>query len=153
MLTPKVKERFAIFTKKAAGQFTNDLVKQRLQKALDKDVEEPAEEIEFEESDPKREIHTTQEELEGYFIVKTICREVIDPKRIAIRDTLSYCGILFDDNNRKPICRLHFNTAQEYIVVFDEQKKGTKVFIDSLDDIVDSSERIKAVVSHYANSG
>ena len=45
---------------------------------------------------------TTDDEVEGYNIVKAICREVVDVKRIAIRDTKSYCGILLDNNNASP---------------------------------------------------
>jgi len=29
------------------------------------------------------------------------------------------------DNNRKPLCRLHFNTSQKYLGVFDSEKTKT----------------------------
>jgi hypothetical protein len=70
---------------------------------------------------------TTEEELEGYYIVKSILRDKIDPSRIVHRDTISYMGILLDDNNRKPICRLLFNSDKaKYIVLFDKDKKQEK---------------------------
>lgn len=59
-----------------------------------------------------------------------------------MRDTKSYCGILFDDNNRKPICRLHFNMPQKSISLFT-QKEEEKIQIDSVDDIFKYSERLK----------
>lgn len=59
----------------------------------------------------------------------------MDVRRIVARDTQSYFGILLDDNNRKPLCRLHFNTKQKYIGIFDAEKNETRHPIDSLDDI------------------
>jgi hypothetical protein len=40
-----------------------------------------------------------------------------------MRDNQSYCGILLDDNNRKPICRLHFNTKNKQVSFFDTGKE------------------------------
>ncbi|MEE0935313.1 MAG: type I restriction enzyme HsdR N-terminal domain-containing protein [Methanobrevibacter sp.] len=54
-------------------------------------------------------IITTEEEREGFYIVRAILSEIIDTSRVTMRDRISYCGILFDDNNRYPICRLYFN--------------------------------------------
>lgn len=68
-------------------------------------------------------IVTTEMEIEGFHIIKSIIRKVIEPQRITFRDTQSYLGILIDDNNRKPICRLHFNRSQLYIGMFDGEKK------------------------------
>jgi hypothetical protein len=37
-----------------------------------------------------------------------------------MRDAKSYCAILFDHNNRRPICRLLFNEpSNKSIVLFD----------------------------------
>ena len=48
-----------------------------------------------------------------------------------MRDVQSYCGILLDDNNRKPICRLHFNGSKKYVTLFDVEG-GERVDIVSL---------------------
>jgi hypothetical protein len=153
-LMPNVRERFTIFTAKAAKQFTNELVSDRLKSALEQETEPPLVEEEEQvaelERAAKRKVSTTQEELEGFFAIKLIARSVVDSKRIAIRDTLSYCGILFDDNNRKPICRLHFNRPQKYLGIFDDQKKETRNAIDSVDDIFNYSDQITAIVTHYS---
>ena len=66
-----------------------------------------------EEKDAK--IITTEEEIQGYYIVKAILASTIDLNRIVMRDAQSYCAILCDNNNRRPICRLHFNTKQKYL--------------------------------------
>ncbi len=150
------RERFSVFVASAIKQFKNELISQRLQTALEQEDSPlpPVEESDLKEEDKeepsnKREIHTTQEELEAYFIVKTIVRKVIDPKRVAIRDTLSYCSVLFDDNNRKPICRLRFNRTQKYLGVIDENKKETRQPIDDLEDIYKFADNLRNVALNY----
>ncbi len=69
------------------------------------------------------EIETTLEEVEGYNIVRSIGAEVVSPKRIVMRDSKSYCAILLDDNNRKPIARLRFNSpTTKHLGTFDSEK-------------------------------
>ncbi len=65
-----------------------------------------------------------------------------------MRDTKSYCGILLDDNNRKPICRLHFNYSQKYLGLFTD-KKEERVKIENLEDIFKFADQIKSSISEY----
>jgi len=58
-------------------------------------------------------------------------------------------GILLDDNNRKPICRLHFNRKQKYLGVFDEHKKERQEPIESLNDIYNFADALKATAQRY----
>lgn len=95
-------------------------------------------------------VATTLEELEGFHIVKAIVRCVLDAKRIVMRDTQSYCGVLVDDNNRKPICRLHFNRSQKYLGLFDEAKNEIRHPVSCLDDIYQFSEQLKTAAAYYA---
>ena len=152
MLTPKVKETFTVLTKKATTQFLNNQINERLKSAitgsLDKNNESNEEKV-LTENVNEIEVQTTEDEIEGYYIVKAIIRTVIDPNRIAHRDTKSYFGIIIDDNNRKPICRLHFNRTQKYIGLFDGDKNETRHPIDSIDNIYDFSEQLKTTAASY----
>ncbi|MNG17222.1 hypothetical protein D3C84_1011930 [compost metagenome] len=94
-------------------------------------------------------VQTTLDELEGFHIVKAIVRAVVDAKRIVHRDTQSYFGVLLDDNNRKPICRLHFNRSQKYLGIFDHEKNETRHPIASLDDIYTFAEQLKGTIAYY----
>ena len=69
-----------------------------------------------------------------------------------MRDVRSYCGVLLDDNNRKPVCRLRFNAAQKYLGLFDNGKEEERVQIDGLDDIYRYSDRLKATITLYESS-
>lgn len=156
IITQKVRDQFAVLTRKAAIQFLGDQVNDRLKSAMSgavlpsyamASVEPPS--VEPAEDSSSEQIQTTLDELEGFHIVKAIVRAVVDAKRIIHRDTKSYFGILLDDNNRKPICRLHFNRSQKYIGLFDGEKTETRHPISSLDEIYEFAEQLKATISQY----
>lgn len=158
ILTQKVREQFSILTKKAATQWLNDQVNERLKSAISGGAmvsnQSNSEDL-LKSSNDKSEadsgiIVTTEMEIEGFHIVKSIIRKVIEPQRITFRDTQSYLGILIDDNNRKPICRLHFNRSQLYIGMFDGEKKETRHPITSLNDIYNFSDVLRDTAQQYA---
>ena len=92
---------------------------------------------------------TTQCETDAFNIVRAIASEIVAPDKVCIRDAKSYCAILFDDNNRKPICRLFFNNeANKAIVLFDGSQEE-KVFIHSVEEIFSMKSRIIATLQKY----
>jgi len=153
-LTQPVIEQFTEIVKEARSQFVNERINERLKSALSANEPESISDVtSVEEEKPDVEaskdgIETTQEEIDGYNIVKAILREVVNVGRVAMRDTKSYCGILLDDNNRKPICRLHFNYSQKYLGVISG-KNEDRIEIDSVDDIFKYADRIKSTISEY----
>lgn len=154
-LTQSTREQFTLITKQAFQEFVSDLISKRLKTALA--TSESGEDFEGEEKDPPKAINdkgieTTEEELEGYHVVKSILREVVSPSRIFIRDTQSYCGILLDDNNRKPVCRLLFNGGTKYLGLFDAEKNVTRHAIQSVNDIYSFADQLKATIGYYDNS-
>ena len=100
--------------------------------------------------DRDTEIETTLEELEGYQIVKAIACGEVKPQRIPQRDAKSYFAVLLDDNNRKPIARLHFNAKQKYLGLLDEDKAETRHAIESTDEIYQHADAIRDAVRRYA---
>lgn len=100
------------------------------------------------EADP--EIETTDEERDAFHIVRAIAARHVSGDRIALRDAKSYCAILMDDNNRKPICRLYFNSAKtRYIGLFDSDKNETKLRADHPHDLYQHIDAIESIVQAY----
>ncbi|WP_313546169.1 type I restriction endonuclease [Leifsonia aquatica] len=159
-ITQKVRDQFTPLVRKATSQFLNDQVNDRLKTALgSSSYSTSAAEPEALTSQPPAEsdldrdteIETTLEELEGYQIVKAIACSEVKPQRIAQRDSKSYFAILLDDNNRKPVARLHFNSkSKKHIGLFDEDKNETKHELGSLDEIYRFADDIRATVRRYA---
>jgi len=131
---------FREYTKKAFSNSINESINFRLKNALNINESIPSKEKQqlssVDESVDYPKFITTQEEIEGSQIIKAILRESIPSNRIFFRDTQSYFGILLDDNNRKPLCRLHFNSSNKYVELFNNGKdNGEKKLLESLDDI------------------
>lgn len=143
IITAKIFEQFKDLTQKSFKSVINDLITARFKTVMDKTKETETEGQDL-ESDAVEvsAVVTTEEEQEAYMIVKGILRKYISIDRIASRDTQSYFGVLLDDNNRKPICRFYFNTANKYLATFEEGKKEVKVLLSSLDDIYIHEEAI-----------
>ncbi len=77
---------------------------------------------------------TSEEEVAGFNIVRAIAARVVDPKRIVMRDAKSYCAILLDDNIRKPIARLHFNSlTARYFGTFTAKEEKREAVSDPID--------------------
>lgn len=154
-ITAKVRDLFSGIVRKSLAQFVNDRVNDRLKTALQGHAPAvgAAPETSTSSSEPadalRDEIETTMEEVEGYNIVRAIVVSEVDYSRVIARDTKSYCGILLDDNNRKPICRLHFNRTQKYLGVFDEDKQEERIPIDRVEDIYLHAERLRTTARQY----
>ncbi|MRH28442.1 restriction endonuclease [Microbacterium sp. SYP-A9085] len=157
--TARVREQFTALVTKATRQFLTESVNARLKTALGAGISIPGDgdgqdvtshPVVAKDLNRDTEIETTLDELEGYQIVKAIaCREV-KPHRITQRDAKSYFAVLLDDNNRKPIARLHFNGRQKYLGLMDAEKTETRHPIDTLDEIYLHVEEIREAVLRYA---
>jgi predicted type IV restriction endonuclease len=151
-ISAKVLDQFTNLTKKSIQQHISDLITERLKTALTKEDEaakkQETADVELTKEDPSK-VVTTEEELEGYMIVKTILRQKINASRISYRDAQSYFAILLDDNNRKTICRLYLTGNKKYFVILDDQKKEVRNEINSLDDIFNHSEVLFKIVENY----
>jgi hypothetical protein len=82
--TEKVINQFTEIVKVSCQQFLSDLITERLKTALAKEKEAEPKIVEPETK--KSVLETTEEELDGYYIVKSIIRQAIDSNRINHRD-------------------------------------------------------------------
>lgn len=154
-LMGSVISEFTEIVKLSFHEFTNDKIANRLQTAIDSTAANSKEALddvasEVEEATASDGIETTQDELDGYYVVKSILRETVDVSRIFIRDVRSYCGILLDDNNRQPICRLHFNRSTLYLGLFHGNEEE-RVQIETVDDIYRYANQLKTAATKYSN--
>ncbi len=143
MKTQQVVEQFTPLIKRALNEVVNDRIYSRLNSAMTAGTESTIEEQD------NNGVVTSQEVWDGYYIVRAILHLVVDIERVFMRDTKSYCGVLLDNNNRKPICRLYFNHSKKYLGLFGPNKIETKVAIDGVRNIYDHAEAIRAAIGYY----
>lgn len=158
--TPALKEQFSTITKRAFDQLIGDKINERLKGAMTQSGSAPvhmvaskSEPVSIDEpaSDKtETQVITTPEELEGFYAVRAMLRDVVQPKRITMRDAQSYCAILLDNNNRKPLCRLRFNNVDKLKVgIFNEAKDEEIFSLDNVDDLFSYADSLKNTLKSY----
>lgn len=158
--TPAVRDQFTLITRRAFEQLVGEKINERLKGAMAPEsvtVQEAAEVLLSPKVTPEAaatpaepQVVTSLEELEGFHIVRAIVRGLVSTKRIVMRDAQSYCAILLDDNNRKPICRLRFNNREKLrLGLFNEKKDEELVNIESPDDIYNYALQIQNALKSY----
>lgn len=170
--TQRIRDQFLPLVNKAACQFLNEQVNDRLKNALGgpdayvsvsnstaglgEQTEPKPDRPELTGhpnlGDRKADTLTTEEELDGYRIVRAIVCSEVPIARIVARDTKSYFGILLDDNNRKPIARLWFNRSKKYLGIFDENKVETRIAIDGVENIYHYADQLRKTIFRYLNN-
>jgi len=163
--TPQIRDQFTAITKRAFEQLIGEKINERLKGAMapesvsivDRATSPAAQRVaETQPSAPnatEAAVVTSAEELEAFHTVRAILRGVVPAKRVFMRDAQSYCAILLDDNNRKPICRLRFNNMQKLrLGIFNDSREEVVVDIEVVEDIFDHADQIKATVASLLSS-
>lgn len=143
----RVIEKFTPLVKRAFLSFVNEIVNNKISLALVPEKEPEEENQSMQE--PMSKIVTTDEEIEAFYIIRGMLAEVIPVEDIVHRDTESYFGILYKNNNRKPICRINLDTKNKQLLIPDENKKFERIYISSLNDIYKYKKQLIDVVKRY----
>lgn len=147
--TPALVEQFTTITKRAFEQHISERINERLKGAMQPETTVVPSEVPVlavsQEPVADAQIVTSDEEIEGFHIVRSIVRNVVSSNRVFMRDSKSYCAILLDDNNRKPICRFRFNNTKKLVLCFlNDKKEEENIPIETVDGIHDHAERLRA---------
>ena len=84
-------------------------------------------------------------------MVRAIVSQVLDIKRVTMRDQRSYCAVLVDNNNRRPLCRLWFNSSRKYLGLFDDAKTESRILLSEVTDIFRFAEQLRATAARYVS--
>ena len=121
----------------------NDLVNEKIQSALNTQTEQQQEELNAEiieenqdqDVNATSQIITTEEEIQSYYIVKSILRGHIDINRISYKDTISYFGINIDGKVTKWLCRIVLKENIKYVLIKNDNEENEKYVINNIDEI------------------
>ena len=97
-------------------------------------------------------IETLEEELEGFYIVKAICRKYVSASRIIYKDNASYFPIFLDHRN-KTLCRLDLHGQRKSIFLPNQAHDGyVRYTIAGVDDIYKFARQLKEVVRRFESA-
>jgi hypothetical protein len=144
-VTSRVKEQFKPIIQEAILAYINDRVNDRLKSAIEAGNQADPGKGEDDKVPAVLDnsgIETTPEEIEGLYIVRAICATDIDPSRLTEKDTRSYFNILVDGNTWKSVVRLHFNSSNKKVEIFDEMEPKF-VELATVSGLYSCAERIR----------
>jgi hypothetical protein len=144
--TQNVVDRYKPIVQRTVNNYINELVNDKIQNALIKEEEKsiPEVETEIEEADTNSLIVTTEEEMESYYIVKSILRDNIDSSRISFKDTQRYFGILIDNKVTRWVCRIYIRERTKTLVISTSSKDVIKYSFNHIDELYKYSDEIIA---------
>lgn len=156
VFSSKVLEQFTALVKRSISGYISDIIADRLKAAIKDEAVEteqptvPTEQATDSEETPDDGIVTTAEELEAFYLVKTMLRNVCPAERITYKDTRSYFGVSIDNNVRKTICRFYLNQpTRKRIAIIAEDKSEVMHKIDTINDIYLYEAEITAAAKRY----
>lgn len=132
--TQNIIDKYKPILKKSINYYINSLINQKLQNVINNTEDEHSSEIP-EDLQGDDGIITTQEELESYYVVKSILSEIVPPDTLYYKDTYSYFGILYENKVTKWICRVYLKENCKYLVIPDKDKKEIRYDINNISEI------------------
>ncbi|MDR1678653.1 MAG: type I restriction enzyme HsdR N-terminal domain-containing protein [Prevotellaceae bacterium] len=145
VVSAKILQQFTPLIKQSITNFINDAISDRLQSALKPESNEQLNSVPIDahaHEEQSVEIVTTDEELEAFYIIKSILRTKFPAESITYRDARSYFSVFL---NKSVLCRLYFNSSSDYLAFQGEGRKEIKHKLETLDDIYQHSEQILSV--------
>lgn len=151
--TQNVLDRYKPIVQRTVNSYINELVNDKIQNALAKDdvKEQESLEIEPDENINNPLIVTTEEEMESYYIIKSILRNEIESSRISFKDTQSYFAILMDNKVTKWVCRIYIKERVKILAISSADKDVLKYEFQHIDELYKYSSEIIARANEIIN--
>ncbi len=153
----QLKEDFLGYTLRGIKEFITEEMKNLLDGAVNPpeiNTPENLEDLEPDTTIKQKNTEFTEQEREGYYILRAILSSIVEPSRITYRDTVNYCNVLLDDNKSKKIVRFYFNNPQNkrleiFSIDVNGEEMKEKISIKDLNEIYKYAEQFKAIVTAY----
>lgn len=154
--TQAVLEKFRPILKKALNEYISELMNDKIKSALNANTESqpqtepstaPVEETKS--AEPENKIITTSEELEAFFIVKMLLKEIVSVNDLTYKDTVNYFSVLYQGKATKWICRFFFTSGHKLLALPDENKKEIRYPLESIYDIEKYKDNLIEAMNRY----
>lgn len=141
-LLQNIVDKFKPLVKKSISAYINEIVNDKIKTALNSETPAEEETKEITATEPADEIITTAEELQSFYIIKSILGNDIELNRITYKDTVSYFSVLIDNKVTRWVCRIYLKEHTKYLIIPNGDKQE-KYNIDKISDIYNLSEKLK----------
>ena len=146
--TQNIIDKYSPLVKRALTQYINDVVNDKIQSALKSEdekspqfsaVEDTSSQLDADKK--KASVVTTDEELQAFYIVRSLIRDTIPIDRVTYKDTINYFSIIIDEKVSKWICRLVLRENVKS-VIFPNGNSNAKYILKSIDDLYNLQDKL-----------
>ena len=148
--TQKILDKYRPIVKQAFTKFITDLMTSRFTAAISEPEIANENDTSIDDNNVSK-IVTTEMEIEAFYIIRGMLVGTVPIEDIFFRDTESYFGVLYKDNNRKPICRLILEGNKPQILIPDENKNFSRIYITDLNQLYKLKNKLIKVVKRYTS--
>lgn len=147
--TQSVVEKYQPLVKKSFSMVISEMINDRLKNALNEEQKSDVstipsnEELNDNNIDPEDKIVTTEEELDSYYLIKSLLRNAIEPSRITYTDKVMYFTVNLDNKPSKWICRIYIKEKVKYIVIPTGKEHIRYDFIE-INDLYQFAEKLES---------
>ncbi len=134
-VTAAIRDTYESLIINSVETLIRERVNERLKSAIESTNSSDADDNSTKSVAEDSQIQTTQVEIDGFNIIRAIGSRLVAPDRIIIRDAKSYCAVLLDDNNRRTIARMHFNSERARYLGTFVGKEETRHAVDGPIDL------------------
>ncbi len=152
--TQNIIDKFRNIVKKALNDYISELMNEKISTALKTEEEVAAvieDPVDQELNTEENKIHTTDMEIESFYIIKGILVGICQASDITYKDNERYFSVLYKGSVRKTICRIILDGKKKQIMIPDEKKDFVRTYIDSIDDLYNFKSELSNVVLKYIN--
>lgn len=164
MKTQAVVEKFRPILKKSMNDYISETMNDKIKSALDSSSTTSTESVltepsNVEETPTEKEpgtgnkIVTTVQELEFFFLLRNMLKDIVPVEDITYKDTINYFGCLYKGNSRKWICRAILKESQGILILPGDHKDDPdiKVTLESVYDLEQYREHLIQIVKRRAD--
>lgn len=153
--TQNVVERFRPLLKDSFSELISEIMNDKIKNALSVSATSVT------TAQDEQEIHTVAEtstpqplplsplEESAFEEIQKLFSNYILPQDLSCKKTESYIAILYQNNTRKWICRLVFNSSQKLIIIPDNEKREIRRKISNIYEIENYKNYLLSVASRY----
>lgn len=145
--TQNIIDKYKPLVRKSISHYINDLVNDKIKNALNNTNESnstPTDNVTLDDEiqeEPISNIVTTEDELQCYYIIKSILGKSIAYDRITYKDTASYFGVNIDGKVTKWICRISLKENIKFIII-PVESENVRYEFTNINDIYSFSEQL-----------
>ena len=133
--TEQAIQRFKETVRKAFNFYINDVLNEKLKTVMN-NTNNVEEEVPKQPENEKANLVIDDAERDIHSLLKVLLLHEIDPSRICINKTASYCSYVVDGMVTKWICRVKLSESNSHLIINKGNRQEDKYPLESINDII-----------------